>query len=368
MIVGIMGGGQLGRMLALAGTPLGLRFRFLEPRSPSPVDGLGEVVRGAYDDLDAVRRFADGVAVVTYEFENVPVASARALAGDVPVFPPAAALEMAQDRLREKEGFGRLGIPTAPYRTVDSSEELREAVAEVGLPAVLKTRRLGYDGKGQAVLREPADLEAAWERLGGRPLILEGFVDFSRELSIVAVRGRDGSEAFYPLVENHHDQGVLARTIAPAPDLTPALQETAEGYARALLEELDYVGVLALELFHVDGELWGNEVAPRVHNSGHWSQDGAVTSQFENHMRAVAGFPLGSTDPVGRTVMVNLLGAAPRSSSVLCEPGAHLHLYDKAPRPGRKIGHVNVVGIEVDDVDATVRRIQASFPPEAGPA
>lgn len=369
MIVGVLGGGQLGRMLALAGIPLGLRFRFLEAKSPSPVDGLGEVIRGDYADLDAVRRFGDGVALVTYEFENVPVASARALGAEgVKVFPPPPALEMSQDRLREKEGFDRLGIPTAPWRTVDSRDDLERAVAEVGLPAVLKTRRFGYDGKGQEVLREPRDVDAAWESLGGRPLLYEGFVDFRRELSIVAARGRDGSEVFYPLVENRHERGILAETTAPASDVSPALQERAEGYARALLDELGYVGVIALELFQVGDDLLGNEVAPRVHNSGHWSQDGAVTCQFESHVRAVAGFPLGSTQAIGPTRMLNLLGALPPLEAVLREPLAHLHLYDKAPRPGRKIGHVNVVGGTTDEVDEAAERIRSAFPPEAGPA
>jgi 5-(carboxyamino)imidazole ribonucleotide synthase len=368
VIIGVLGGGQLGRMLALAGIPLGLRFRFLEPRAPSPVDGLGEVVRGAYDDLDAVRRFGDGVAAATFEFENVPVASARALAADVPVFPPPAALELAQDRLREKEGFGRLDIPTAAYRTVDSRDELDAAVAVLGLPAVLKTRRLGYDGKGQAVLRGADDVSAAWERLGGRALLVEAFVAFTRELSLVAARGRDGEAAFYPLVENRHERGILVRTTAPARDVPPALQARAEAYARALLEHLGYVGVLALELFQVGDELWANEVAPRVHNSGHWSQNGAVTSQFENHMRAVTGLPLGRTRPLGHTIMLNLLGAVPPPAAVLAEPGAHLHLYDKAPRPGRKLGHVNVVGEDAAEIEATCARIAAATPAGAGPA
>jgi 5-(carboxyamino)imidazole ribonucleotide synthase len=367
VIVGVLGGGQLGRMLALAGVPLGLRFRFLEPHAPSPVDGLGEVVRGPYDDLDAVRRFGDGVAVATYEFENVPVASALALAAEVPVFPPPAALELAQDRLREKEGFARLGIPTAPWRTVDARAELDEAVREVGLPAVLKTRRFGYDGKGQDVLNGPADLDPAWERMGGRPLLLEGFVAFERELSILAVRGRDGSEAFYPLVENRHERGILVRTTAPARAVTPALQIRAERYTRALMEELDYVGVLALELFQVGDELLANELAPRVHNSGHWTQDGAVTCQFENHARAVVGLPLGRTTAVGHAVMLNLLGALPPLRAVLSEPDAHLHLYDKAPRPGRKLGHVNVVGSDPVAVAEACARIEAALPPGAGP-
>lgn len=355
-------------MLALAGMPLGARFRFLEHRAPAPVDGVGEIVRARYDDPEALVRFRDGVDVVTYEFENVPDASARYLDEVLPVYPPPAALEFARDRKHEKEGFARLEIPAAPWRAVDSREALDAAVEAVGLPAVLKTRRLGYDGKGQAVLREAADVDAAWEALGHRPLILEGFVDFRRELSIVGVRGRDGAVAFYPLVENAHRRGVLVRTDAPAEDVTPALQAAAEAYAGALMADLDYVGVLALELFQVGEGLVANEVAPRVHNSGHWTQDGAVTSQFENHVRAVMGLPLGSTAAVGHSVMLNLLGALPPAASVLREPLAHLHLYDKAPRPGRKIGHVNVTGPDREAVAAAAARVEAAFPAGAGPA
>lgn len=369
MKVGVLGGGQLGRMLALAGIPLGARFRFLEHRSPAPVDGLGEVVRAPYDDAAALARFPHDLEVATYEFENVPDASARALAdASVPVFPPPAALEFARDRRHEKEGFGSLDIPTAPWRAVDDRASFDAAVEELGLPAVLKTRRLGYDGKGQRMLRSSEDLDPAWDALGDRPLILEGFVAFSRELSIVGARGRDGATAFYPLVENTHLSGVLVRTDAPAAACSADLQRTAERYAGDLMRHLDYVGVLALELFQVGGELWANEMAPRVHNSGHWTQNGAVTSQFENHMRAVMGLPLGSTDAVGHSVMLNLLGALPESEAVLTEPLAHLHLYDKAPRPGRKIGHVNVAGPDREAVRAAARRIEATFPDDAGPA
>ncbi len=354
-------------MLALAGMPLGARFRFLEYRSPAPVDGLGEIVRARYDDPEALVRFRDGVDVVTYEFENVPDASARYLDEALPVHPPPAALEFARDRKHEKEGFGRLEIPAAPWRAVETREDLAAAVEAVGLPAVLKTRRLGYDGKGQVVLRASGELDAAWEAVDGRPSILEGFVDFRRELSIVGVRGRDGATAFYPLVENTHRKGVLVRTDAPAVDVPPEAQATAERYAGAIMAHLDYVGVMALELFQVGEELWANEVAPRVHNSGHWTQDGAVTSQFENHVRAVMGLPLGSTAAVGHSVMVNLLGALPPAAAVLREPLAHLHLYDKAPRPGRKIGHVNVSGPDRDAVLAAAARVEAACPDEAGP-
>lgn len=367
MRIGILGGGQLGRMIALAGTPLGLKFRFLEHRDPCPVDELGELVRAQYDDLDAVRRFGEGLDVVTYEFENVPAKSAALLAESLPVYPPPAALELAGDRMNEKKGFDRLGIPCAPWRRVDTRAELDAAMAELGFPAVVKTRRMGYDGKGQAVLRNEQDVESAWGTLGGKALIVEGFVAFSRELSIVSVRGRDGDVVFYPLVENGHEKGVLVRTSAPADDVAPALQERAESYARALLDHLDYVGVMSLELFQVGDRLLANEVAPRVHNSGHWTQDGAVISQFENHARAVAGLPLGSTGPLGFSEMVNFLGVLPDPADVLREPLAHLHLYDKGERPGRKIGHVNVHGMDRDAVRTAAERIVAALPEGAGP-
>jgi 5-(carboxyamino)imidazole ribonucleotide synthase len=349
--VGVLGAGQLGRMLALAGYPLGLRFRFLDPNPESPAAALGEFIAADYDDPDALRRFAEGLDVATYEFENVPASVADYLAGHVPaVHPHYAALAVSQDRLSEKQLFRRLGIPTAPFAAVDSEDDLARAVDEVGLPAVLKTRRYGYDGKGQFVLREAADVHRAWAALGGAPLILEGFVAFERELSIIAVRGRDGDIVYYPLSENHHLEGILRRTIAPAPGVTASLQARAEASARAVLEEFDYVGVLAIELFQRGDDLLANEMAPRVHNSGHWTIEGAETSQFENHLRAICGFPLGSTAPRGNAAMLNLIGNVPPREAVLTVEGAHLHIYDKAPRPGRKLGHVTVVAQDADQV------------------
>jgi 5-(carboxyamino)imidazole ribonucleotide synthase len=357
--VGILGGGQLGRMLALAGYPLGLRFRFLEPARPAPVDGLGRVVRARYDDADAVARFARGLDVVTYEFENVPDSTARQLEDRLPVYPPAGALRVAQDRLAEKQAFETLGIPTPVFHPVDSRDGLEEAIGRVGLPAVLKTRRFGYDGKGQAVIASPNQVEPSWKALAGSPLLLERFVAFNRELSILGARGQDGAIVFYPLVENEHRGGILYRTHAPAPVITEELQARAEGYLRSLLERMGYVGVLALELFQRGDELLANEMAPRVHNSGHWTQDGAHTSQFENHLRAVCGLPLGSTEPHGYAGMLNLIGGVPATERVLAIPGARLHLYDKAPRKGRKLGHVNVVGANPAEVRATLERVEA---------
>jgi 5-(carboxyamino)imidazole ribonucleotide synthase len=365
MRVGVLGGGQLGRMLGLAGIPLGMRFHFLEPAPEPPAGAVGELIPGEYTDPTALDLLMEVVDLVTYEFENVPAAStARLLDAGMTVLPPPVALAVAQDRLREKELFGELGIPTPRYRCVDSEEDLREGASELGFPAILKTRRMGYDGKGQVVIRGPDDLERAWTELAPRgALLLEGFVAFQRELSVVAVRGRDGQVSAYPLVENLHQGGILVRTTAPAARVTPELAETAERYVRLVMEKLGYVGVMALELFQ-DGEvLLANEVAPRVHNSGHWTQDGARVSQFENHLRAVTGLPLGSTRAVGHTVMLNLLGSLPPLEAVLREPLAHLHLYGKKERPGRKVGHINVSGEDRGEVEACAARILAAANP-----
>jgi 5-(carboxyamino)imidazole ribonucleotide synthase len=341
-------------MLALAGYPLGMHFRFFDPTPGSPAGELAEQIVASYDDYDALERFAEGLDAVTYEFENVPVDAARFLSERVPVFPPPKALSVSQDRLIEKSFFATQDIPTPPFEEVGTRRELDTAVAKMGLPAVLKTRRFGYDGKGQAILRSVEDLEAAWQAMGGQPLILEGFVHFERELSILAVRALDKSTVFYPLVENHHREGILRLSLAPAPNLTPGLQQGAESYATRVLNALDYVGVLAIELFQVEGRLMANEMAPRVHNSGHWTIEGAETSQFANHLRAISGLPLGSTAPVGRSAMLNLIGTLPDPTRVLAIEGAHLHLYGKEPRPGRKLGHVT---LRADDSSVLGQRL-----------
>ena len=340
--IGVLGGGQLGRMLALAGYPLGLRFRFLDPAPESPAEQLAERLAFDFENTTYLDTFVAGLDLVTYEFENVPVRLARALERALPVFPPPAALEASQERLAEKALFQRLGLPTAPFAPVDTRQDLERALPAVGLPAVLKTRRFGYDGKGQFVLRHPGDVGPAWRTLGGVPLLLEGFIPFQREVSQIAVRGRDGSVVFYPLVENHHRDGILRLSLAPAPGLTPDLQAQASDYAGRVLHALDYVGVLAIEFFQHDGRLIANEMAPRVHNSGHWTIEGAETSQFENHLRAMLGLPLGSTEAVSPCALINLIGTLPEPRAVLAIPGAHLHLYGKTPRPGRKLGHVTL--------------------------
>ena len=326
----------------MAGYPLGLRFRTLDPSASAPAGHLTEHQVDDYTDLDALTRFAAGLHAVTYEFENVPVESARFLNRRVTVYPPPEALETSQDRFVEKSFFQDLGIPTPPFVRVDTWEDLEKAIAELGLPALLKTRRFGYDGKGQAVLRQEEDAVLAWQMLGGVPLIFESMVQFEREVSILAARGTTGETAIYPLVENHHENGMLRLSLAPAPDRSEALQQAAEEYARRVLTALNYVGVLAIEFFQEKGRLCANEMAPRVHNSGHWTIEGAETSQFENHLRAILGMPLGSAKAVGYSAMINLIGTIPDRRSVLAIRDAHLHLYGKSPRPGRKLGHITL--------------------------
>lgn len=342
MNVGILGSGQLGRMLGLAGYPLGLRFRSFDTRPEPCAAEIMPYTQGSFDDQAALARFAEGLDVVTYEFENVPVAAAEFLQARVPVFPPPAALAAAQERYAEKQLFAELGIATAPFAKIDQAEEIAPALAEIGPPAIWKTRRFGYDGKGQFVIKRAADADAAWQATDGAPALLEQRVDFDRELSIIAVRARDGAIACYPLTENEHAAGILRVSQAPAPDVSPALQAHAADYASRILARLDYVGVLAVELFQVGDELLANEMAPRVHNSGHWTQDGAAVSQFENHLRAICGWPLGPTAARGTTWMLNLIGGTPPTDALLQTPGVAVHHYGKAPRRGRKIGHVNL--------------------------
>ena len=344
--VGILGGGQLARMLALAGVPLGLRFQVLDPAADACAGQITPQLVAGYDDADALARFAAEMEVVTFDFENVPAASAEQLAGRVKVFPNPAALATAQDRLSEKTLFRKLDIPVPAFEDVQTREGLEAAIGRIGTPCILKTRRLGYDGKGQFRIHQAQDAAAAWEALGAQAqkvgLILEAFVPFERELSVVAVRGRDGEFRTWPLTWNWHVDGVLSASLAPAPAVDAALMDKASGYARRLAEALDYVGVFALELFCRGSELMANEMAPRVHNSGHWTIEGAQTSQFENHLRAVLGLPLGATDAIGHACMLNWLGEMPDPAPVLGEAGGHWHDYGKQPREGRKVGHATL--------------------------
>ena len=358
MLIGVLGAGQLGRMLALAGYPLGARFVFLDPEPDAPAGQIAEQIVAPYESASALEDLAHA-DVVTYEFESVPEQTARALAARLPVRPSPEALRVAQDRLNEKTLCRELGIGTAQFAPVADEAELEAAIAAVGLPAVLKTRRLGYDGKGQRVVHQKTDALAAWQALGRVPSILESFVEFTRELSIIAVRASDGQIACYPLIENHHSEGILRLSLAPAPRASTELQSLAEAAIKKLLDHFDYVGVLALELFETPGGLLANEIAPRVHNSGHWTIEGAVTSQFENHVRAITELPLGSTAAVGHSAMINLVGTVPDRASLLALPDTHLHLYGKAPRKGRKLGHVTVTAGDAVTRDARVASIRA---------
>lgn len=339
MKVGVIGGGQLGRMLALAGTPLGMQFTFLDPAPDACAAAVGEHLLGDYDSQEHLKKLAAAVDLVTFEFESVPAETVAFLEQFVPVYPSANALRIARDRWFEKSLFKELGIPTTEFANVLSQADLEAAVVQIGLPAVLKTRTLGYDGKGQKVLRAAADVVDAFADLGNVPCILEGFVDFSGEVSLIAVRSREGQVSCYPLVHNTHNDGVLHLSVAS--DQHP-LQTLAQEYASRVLNELDYVGVLAFEFFEVDGGLKANEIAPRVHNSGHWTIEGAECSQFANHLRAVAGLPLGSVEKVGHSAMLNFIGSIPDTAEVLAVANSHLHDYSKAFKPGRKVGHVTL--------------------------
>ncbi|ULU25029.1 5-(carboxyamino)imidazole ribonucleotide synthase [Dyella terrae] len=344
-VLGILGGGQLARMLALAAAPLGVKTLVVDSASDACAGQVAPLVVADWTDYDALDHFAREVDVVTFDFENVPAETAHWLAKRVAVFPAPRALAVAQDRLAEKTLFRECGLMTPAFQTVDTREGLDQALAAVGAPAILKTRRLGYDGKGQFRIKTLADADAAWAALGAQAqahgLILEAFVPFDRELSVIAVRSREGDFRTWPLTQNWHTEGVLSLSLAPASDIA-ALQGRATDLARTLAEKLEYVGVFALELFVKNGELLGNEMAPRVHNSGHWTIEGALTSQFENHVRAVLGLPLGDTSARGLSAMFNWIGELPDAAPVLEAVDAHWHDYGKQPRVGRKVGHATV--------------------------
>ena len=357
MKVGIIGAGQLGRMLALAGYPLGIGCEFFDRSRDTPGGQVGPIITAAFDDERALARLARRVDVVTFDWENVPVASLTGIARLKPVHPAPDVLAVAQDRLLEKTLFRDLGIPTPAFAPVDIRADLDAAVLRIGLPGILKTRRFGYDGKGQARIRTRADVGRAWARLGGEPLIYEGFVDFSREVSLLAVRSRRGEVAYYPLTENVHEHGILATSRAPYRAV--ALQRAAERHVGAILKRFRYVGVLAVEFFVARGRLIANEMAPRVHNSGHWTIEGAVTSQFENHLRAITGLPLGSTQPRGHAAMLNFVGRLPNRRAALAIPGLHLHDYGKREaRPGRKLGHATLVAATAAARDRALARAE----------
>jgi 5-(carboxyamino)imidazole ribonucleotide synthase len=339
MIVGVLGAGQLARMIALAGYPLGVDFIFLDPSEDACANSLGEHLHGDYDDPRLLAQLAERADVVTYEFENVPADVAEFLASHTQVHPAPKALAVAQDRLIEKAFFHDIAIPVSPYAAVKSFESLEQAMSMIGWPAILKSCTMGYDGKGQSLLKSVDDLKPAWEQLEGVPAVVEALVPFNREVSIIAARNVSGATVFYPLSENLHRGGILR--VSESCDNDP-MQQQAETYISRLMEALDYVGVMALELFEIDGKLIANEFAPRVHNSGHWTIEGAETSQFENHLRAILDLPLGATTAVGKAAMVNFIGGLPVTEELLAVPHAHLHLYDKAPRKGRKVAHATI--------------------------
>ena len=367
-VIGVLGSGQLGRMLALAAGQLGYRVHTYSPEGDSPTGHVADAeIVGDYDDLDALRRFADGVDAVTFEFENVPSASVAAIAERALVRPAGSVLHTTQHRGREKGFLSRAGLPVAPFALVDGLDDLSAALARLGLPAILKTASFGYDGKGQARIDRAEDAPAAWDRLGRQPAVLEAFVDFERELSVVAARGVDGRIAHYGVIENAHARHFLDVSVAPA-RVPPQVVRDALAIAHATIEALDVVGVLCVELFLTrDGRVLVNELAPRTHNSGHLTIDACATSQFEQQLRAVCGLPLGATDLVRPAAMANLLGdlwqdGEPRWADALARPGIRLHLYGKRQaKPGRKMGHLTALAATPDDAGALVRQARAAL-------
>lgn len=355
MTIGIVGGGQLGRMLALAGYPLGLDFLFLDRSDDTPGGQVAPSLVGEFTDKRLLRALAARSEVITFDWENISVESLRALGRSAKIAPPLAALAVSQDRIAEKRLFEKLSIPTTRYAAVDSPASLERALRDVGLPGVLKTRRLGYDGKGQAVVQDRAAAFAAFERLQGAGLIYEEFVPFDFEVSIIGARSARGEIAIYPLNRNRHRDGILRLTRAPWD--AASLQRNAAKHLQRLLEHFRYVGVLNVEFFVRAGRLYANETAPRVHNSGHWTIEGAATSQFENHLRAILGLPLGSTAARAHVAMINLIGTMPARDAVLGMPEAHWHDYGKQPRPGRKLGHVTVLASSATKRDALARQL-----------
>ncbi len=353
MRVGVIGAGQLGQMLGIAGKPLGIEFTFLDPGPDPPAAITGPVLSLPFDSDAGLQKLASSVDVLTYEFENVPVGAIEKIADRVAVYPPPDALRNAQDRLKEKKLFESLGIPVAAYASVDSEQDLRAAVDSIGLPLVLKTRRLGYDGKGQLVISDDSEISTSYAKLDGAQLIAEQWIEFDREVSAIGSRNVSGDLAVYPITENRHSDGIL-RT-SRAPDMSKNIAELANRYMSQVLDRLNYVGVLALEFFVKGDHLFANEFAPRVHNSGHWTIEGAVTSQFENHLRAILDMPLGDASAVAHAGMINLIGAMP--VGWIGDGRCHLHDYGKSPRPGRKLGHVTLLADSAADRDQELNKI-----------
>ncbi|MGE4594515.1 MAG: 5-(carboxyamino)imidazole ribonucleotide synthase [Gammaproteobacteria bacterium] len=362
MKIGVIGAGQLGRMLAIAAYPLGHQMAFTANSTDEPASLLGQTFVND-DKQDTTKKLTDASAVITFESENTDVEVVKEIIKKTPVYPGAKSLFTTQHRGREKAIFDKLKIPCAPYQMVDSLADLKMAVEKIGLPAILKTATEGYDGKGQFVIRSNDQIAKAWQSMNGVEAILEGFVNFKRELSLIAVRGIDNSHKYYPLVENTHHNGILRLTIAPAENISSKVQEQAEHYMQALLDEMDHVGVLAIELFETSNGLVANEMAPRVHNSGHWSIEGARTSQFENHVRAITGSPLGETTCLQQyCAMINIIGKHGPVDQVLELSNAHLHLYGKKERKGRKLGHITITANTLNELNTTLGALEAFMP------
>ncbi len=364
MRIGVLGGGQLGRMLALAGLPMGLEFVFIDPAKDAPMESIGRHICANYDDETALDELASRADIVTYEFENILLSSVDYLSRKVPVVPSRKALEISQERLFEKSFLKKIGIPVGQFCPIDSLDDIENAARVTGLPAVLKTRRFGYDGKGQRVVATIDELTTAVREMISVPLILEKKIDFKREMSMMVVRNLSGETAYYPLVQNEHRRGILYTSAAPAPNIE-SLAGIAEEYAGKLLTALGYAGLLTIEFFETDEGLLVNEFAPRVHNSGHWTIEGAVTSQFENHLRAILDYPLGSTDLTGYSKMINLVGALPSFGEIAKFSDTHIHYYGKSPKPSRKVGHITVRGNDFNTVekkaDEIIRLIEVVY-------
>lgn len=361
MTVGIVGGGQLGRMLALAGYPLGLDFLFLDRSADTPAAQVAPTLVGEFTDRKLLRELARRSEVLTFDWENISLESLRALGRSTSIAPPLAALAMSQDRIAEKKLFGKLGIPTTRYAAVDNARALQNALRKIGLPGVLKTRRLGYDGKGQAVVRTTDEAMRALDSLRGAPLIYEEFVPFDYEVSIIGARNRHGEIVIYPLNRNLHRAGILRLTRAPW--TAPALQRQAADHLRRVLEFYRYQGILNIEFFVRGAQLLANETAPRVHNSGHWTIEGAATSQFENHLRAILGLPLGATTARGHAAMLNLIGELPSFKEFLGISELHWHDYGKTPRADRKVGHVTLLAESAAKRDALAKQLLRRIDP-----
>ncbi len=343
-VVGILGGGQLARMMALAGYPLGMRFVFLDPDDSACAGQVGPLLTADYDNTGVLDEFMRRVDVVTYDFENVPVSTVRYIQQRRNVFPDPSVLEISQDRLLEKRFFQKLDLPVADFFPVNSYSELAFGAKSYDHDGFLKTRRLGYDGKGQFRITPATDLKAIWEQAKGQKLVLERRVPYDREISVITVRDRQGQCLQYAVTENKHNNGILATSTAPA-RFTPGCEQ-AKAYAHRIAEELDYVGVLVVEFFETESGVFINEMAPRVHNSGHWTIEGALTSQFENHLRAVCGWPLGATDSEGYVAMLNWIGSVPDITVMPRQAHIHHHLYGKEARPGRKVGHTTITALD----------------------